>query len=350
MIKSFLKLFEKYSSYLSFIGLALGLIITPLTLKRVDNITENLWIIIQLFIAIFGITLLNYLNTKIISGKIKKIYENDINFWLILIIQFAFGNLFSTYIVFYFRSSTIFLSWPFILVIALLLIGNEIWVKHYSRLTLQLTTLFLSIYMFLIYYLPVIIGRIGDDIFIYSGLLSLLFIIVFIFILRIITRESFTANKIPMISSLIGSFIIMNGMYFLNIIPPIPLSLKDAGVYHSIYKENGNYILNGEEKTWKDYFKIYEVYNRVGNEPVYVFSSIFSPTKFNTEIIHEWQYYNENERKWVTSGRVNLPITGGRDAGFRTYSMKENVFTGLWRVNILTLKNKVVGRVNLEIR
>jgi hypothetical protein len=83
---------------------------------------------------------------------------------------------------------------------------------------------------------------------------------------------------------------------------------------------------------------------------VYVFSSIFSPTKFNTEIIHEWQYYNENERKWVTSGRVNLPITGGRDGGFRTYSMKENVFTGLWRVNILTLKNKVVGRVNLEIR
>ncbi|MEI8123842.1 MAG: DUF2914 domain-containing protein [bacterium] len=350
MIKSFFKLFEKYSRFLSSLGLIAGLIITPLTLTRIDNVSDNLWIIIQLFLAIFGITLLNYLNNKVKTGKINKVYDNDINFWLTLIIQFAFGNLFSTYIVFYFRSSTIFLSWPFILVIAFLLIGNEIWVRRYSRLTLQITTLFLSIYMFFIFSLPIILNKIGDDVFIYSGLLSLLFIIVFIFVLRIITRESFTANKIPMISSLIGSFIIINGMYFLNIIPPIPLSLKDAGVYHSIYIENGNYILNGEEKTWKDYFKIYEVYNRVGNEPVYVFSSIFSPTKFNTEIIHEWQYYNENERKWVTSGRVNLPITGGRDAGFRTYSMKENVFTGLWRVNILTLKNKVVGRVNLEIR
>ena len=350
MIKSFLKLFEKYSRFLSSLGLIAGLIITPLTLTSIDNITDNLWIIIQLFLAIFGITLLNYLNNKVKAGKIKKVYDNDINFWLTLIIQFAFGNLFSTYIVFYFRSSTIFLSWPFILIIAFLLIGNEIWVRRYSRLTLQITTLFLSIYMFLIFSLPIILNKIGDDVFIYSGLLSLLFIIVFIFILRIITRESFTTNKIPMISSLIGSFIIMNGMYFLNIIPPIPLSLKDAGVYHSIYKENENYILNGEEKTWKDYFKIYEVYNRVGNEPVYVFSSIFSPTKFNTEIIHEWQYYNENERKWVTSGRINLSIIGGRDGGFRTYSMKTNVFSGLWRVNILTLKNKVVGRVNLEIR
>ena len=350
MIKSFFKLFEKYSRFLSSLGLIAGLIITPLTLTRIDNVSDNLWIIIQLFLAIFGITLLNYLNNKVKTGKIKKVYDNDINFWLTLIIQFAFGNLFSTYIVFYFRSSTIFLSWPFILIIAFLLIGNEIWVRRYSRLTLQITTLFLSIYMFFIFSLPIILNKIGDDVFIYSGLLSLLFIIVFIFILRIITRESFTANKIPMISSLIGSFIIMNGMYFLNIIPPIPLSLKDAGVYHSIYKENENYILNGEEKTWKDYFKIYEVYNRVGNEPVYVFSSIFSPTKFNTEIIHEWQYYNENERKWVTSGRVNLPITGGRDGGFRTYSMKTNVFPGLWRVNIVTLKNKVVGRVNLEIR
>ena len=350
MIKSFLKLFEKYSRFLSSLGLIAGLIITPLTLTSIDNITDNLWIIIQLFLAIFGITLLNYLNNKVKTGKINKVYDNDINFWLTLIIQFAFGNLFSTYIVFYFRSSTIFLSWPFILIIAFLLIGNEIWVRRYSRLTLQITTLFLSIYMFFIFSLPIILNKIGDDVFIYSGLLSLLFIIVFIFILRIITREFFTTNKIPMISSLIGSFIIMNGMYFLNIIPPIPLSLKDAGVYHSIYKENENYILNGEEKTWKDYFKIYEVYNRVGNEPVYVFSSIFSPTKFNTEIIHEWQYYNENERKWVTSGRVNLSIIGGRDGGFRTYSMKTNVFSGLWRVNILTLKNKVVGRVNLEIR
>jgi hypothetical protein len=204
--------------------------------------------------------------------------------------------------------------------------------------------------MFFIFSLPIILNKIGDDVFIYSGLLSLLFIFILITALRKLTRESFTKNKTSLIFSLIGSFIIMNGMYFLNIIPPIPLSLKDAGVYHSIYKENGNYILNGEEKIWKDYFKIYDVYNRVGNEPVYVFSSVFSPTNFDTAIIHEWQYYDGVKREWITSGRVNLPITGGRDGGFRTYSMKENVFTGLWRVNILTLKNKVVGRVNIEIK
>jgi hypothetical protein len=349
IIKNSLIFFENYSRYLSSSGLILGLIITPITLTRVDNLTNNIWISLQLLMAVLGIIFLHYLDNKVKEGKIKSEYSNDIDFWLTFVIQFAFGNLFSTYIVFYFRSSTLFLGWPFILFILALLIGNEIWVKHYSKLTLQLTTLFLAVYMFLIFSLPVLIRRIGDDVFIFSGILSFVFIWCIAKILWVFAKEKFVKSKKALLSSLFGTFVIMNGMYFLNIIPPIPLSIKEAGVYYNIKKVDGEYILSGEEKSWRDYFRVYEIYHKKINEPTYVFTSVFSPTKFDTEIVHEWQYYDESKKEWVVSNKVTLPILGGRDGGYRTYSLKENISLGLWRVNILTLKGKVIGRVNFRV-
>jgi hypothetical protein len=139
-------------------------------------------------------------------------------------------------------------------------------------------------------------------------------------------------------------------MYFLNIIPPLPLSVKEAGVYYGISKVNGEYTFNGTTKTWKDYFSIYETFYKKENKPVYVFTSIFSPTKFNQKIIHEWQYYDVVYKEWVTSSIVSLDTFGGRDDGYRTYSMKENIYNGKWRVNVLTSNKRVIGRVNFEVR
>ncbi|MFA5652115.1 MAG: DUF2914 domain-containing protein [Candidatus Paceibacterota bacterium] len=351
IITNVIKWFEKYSYLFSSFGLILGLIITPLTLTRIDNLTNNLWISVQLFIAILGIIVLNYLENKISVGKIDKKHTETIRFWLTLIIQFAFGNLFSTYIVFYFRSSTLSLAWPFLLLISFILIGNELWKKHYSRLTLQICTLFLSIYMFFIFSLPILVHRIGDDIFLYSGLCSILFIIILILTLWKFTKENFIKSKKALIFSLSGIIVSINAMYFFNIIPPIPLSLKEAGVYHNVTKESPNeYILTAEKKTWVDYFLPGEIYHRYDDEPVYVFSSIFSPTKFDTQIIHRWSHYDKNTKKWIVYSQIKLSIVGGRDEGYRTYSNAMYVQEGLWRVDVMTSKGRMIGRVDFEIK
>lgn len=350
MVKKIINLFKKYSRFFSSFGLVFGLIVTPFTLTRIDNLSNNLWIFIQIIIAVFGIVVLNYLENKIKVGKIDSKYSLSISFWFTLIIQFAFGNLFSTYIVFYFRSSTLFLSWPFFSIIFALLIGNEIWVRHYSRLTLQLTTLFLSVYMFLIFFLPVVFNRIGNDIFVYSGIISLLFVLLLVLILFTFTKEKFIRSKRGLIFSILGTYVIINGMYFLNIIPPLPLSIKEAGVYYNISKVNGEYIFDGPAKTWEDYFRVYEVFNKKVNTPVYAFTSVFSPTKFNQKIIHEWQYYDETYKEWVTSSTVFLDTLGGRDDGYRTYSIKENIYNGKWRINVLTINKRVIGRVNFLVK
>jgi hypothetical protein len=139
-------------------------------------------------------------------------------------------------------------------------------------------------------------------------------------------------------------------MYFTNVIPPIPLSLKDSGVYHGIIKiTEGQYEAKSEIQTWWDYFRFYPVFHQRAGEVVYIYSAIFSPIKLNTEIIHQWQFYDEKTEKWMDSSRIILSIAGGRDEGFRTYSTKQSVTPGLWRVKVMTTRGQVMGRVNFKV-
>ena len=82
---------------------------------------------------------------------------------------------------------------------------------------------------------------------------------------------------------------------------------------------------------------------------VYIFSSVFSPVNFGTKIIHQWQYYDEAKKEWIDSSKIVLPISGGTEAGFRTYSAKQSVPPGLWRVKVMTPSGQTLGRINFRV-
>ena len=139
-------------------------------------------------------------------------------------------------------------------------------------------------------------------------------------------------------------------LYFLNVIPPIPLSLKDAGVYHDVYRNMTNgYTTSGEQKTWKDYFSFKDVVHIQEGQSVYLYSAIFSPADFQTTIIHEWQRYDDVHHRWVTISEIPLQAIGGRDGGYRTYSKKSSVQSGAWRVNVKTTSGQVIGRLRFDV-
>jgi hypothetical protein len=85
------------------------------------------------------------------------------------------------------------------------------------------------------------------------------------------------------------------------------------------------------------------------NSSIYAYSAVFSPTNLNITIIHEWQYYDEAQKKWVTDLTVALPVVGGRGGGFRTYSEHSNLIGGHWRVNIKTKQGQIIGRLLFNI-
>ena len=84
-------------------------------------------------------------------------------------------------------------------------------------------------------------------------------------------------------------------------------------------------------------------------EDIYVFSQVFAPTKIGTSITHVWQYYDEPERKWRTSDTITIPITGGRQDGYRFFSKKQNLSYKRWRVKTITEQNQRLGIINFVI-
>ena len=136
----------------------------------------------------------------------------------------------------------------------------------------------------------------------------------------------------------------------MRLIPPIPLSLRDGGVYHSIQKNSdGNYIVSFEDIGWRKYVTIYEDVHVRSSDSVIAYSAVFSPTSLNTTIVHQWQYYDETQKEWINSTRVLLPVAGGREGGYRTYSTRSGLSAGYWRVNIQTLRGELIGRLRFNV-
>lgn len=341
--KLFLKKYERIISPLAFL---IGFIVDSLTLTRIDQLFDNAILSSYILIAALSIIVANAYD----SGKMRNWLMNHIAPFLPLVIQFAFGGLFSGFLVFYSRSSSFTASWPFIAILLLLILGNETLKARYLRLTFQISIFFIVAFSYFIFLVPVLLKSMGDDIFIFSGFISLLTVWLLIRILRRVAFSRYEESRTILKSSILTIYVAFHVLYFTNIIPPLPLSLKEIGIYHSVARQNGNYLLSFEPAPWYEFREtsgIFHVQNNGGR--VYAFSSVFAPAQLSTTISHRWQKFDEKTSLWVTMSRVPFPISGGRDNGFRGYTIKENVTPGKWRVDVVTAREQVIGRFSFTV-
>ncbi|HZS42711.1 MAG TPA: DUF2914 domain-containing protein [Candidatus Paceibacterota bacterium] len=352
MVKAFQKLTEWYWKYerpLSSLGLIGGFLFDIFTLTRVDELLENIWVGFHLIVAAVGILMLNLYE----EGRLKEKVPGRAHFWWTFVIQFAFGGLFSVYLVFYSRSANFFASWPFLVVLALNFLANERLRERYRRAGFQMAMLFLGIFFYCLYIVPIIVGQISSQIFILSGLISLAAMALFLLILFAISPKRMKQEKWLIMPAVALSYLLINFLYFAHVIPPIPLSLKAAGVYHSISRDptTGNYFVTEETNSnpWYQYFLIRPTIHLVSGEPAYVFSSVFAPARFATGIVHRWQYYDQVRKEWLTESVIRLGIVGGRESGYRTFSLKAGLAAGRWRVSVETPEGQVIGRLDFNV-
>ena len=346
IIKSIQNFYGKFERPISSISLFGGFIFDIFALKRLDLFWENFWIVIHLLIVAVCIILVNLNdNEGVDPSDPSKSY-----FWYINTMQFFFGGLLSTFLVFYFRSATLSVSWPFLLILLGAFIANERLKRHYSRLTFQISLLFLSILSYLAFITPVFLHRIGMDIFLASTVASLIILTIFLRILKSLSNEKFKKSRRKVTFSVLGIFLITNILYFYNLIPPIPISLKDAGIYHSITRDaNLDYNVVSEDSGWLGYFIFSQNFHAVAGDSAFAYSAIFSPDLFNIDLIHQWQKYDSVSNEWITINEVNLFAIGGRDGGYRTYSEEKNISPGEWRVNVLMSGGQVIGRMQFNV-
>jgi hypothetical protein len=348
--------FERPISSISLIG---GFVFDALTLRRVDLFWDNVWVVGHLTIVTVCAIWINLLSDVVNeSGARPEADPNKLRFWLVNVMQFFFGGILSTFLVFYFRSGTLATSWPFLLILIAAFIANESLKRHYARLVFQISLLFLAFYAFAIYLVPIFMHEIGTRIFLISGGVSLAAILIVIIILVLFSRARFAErNGWLVLFSIAIIFAAINGLYFSHLIPPLPLSLMDASIDQNLIANGpGQYTMTYEAPTgsgfWynvQDFFNGNQIVHIVPGDPLFFYTAVFSPTALDVQIVHEWQYYDPTQKAWVTRGLIDLPVTGGRDNGWRTYSEESTISAGAWRVNVLTSAGDVLGQLNFTV-
>jgi len=351
--------FERPLSSISLVG---GFVFDAVTLQRVDVFWDNLWVVGHIAIVTICAVWINLLDNTVPEGGRRP--ETDparLHFWLVNVMQFFFGGILSVYLVFYFRGGTFATSWPFLVILALAFYANESLKRHYARLTFQITLLFLAFYAFAIYMMPILLHELSTRVFLASGVVSVAAIGLIIILLRRFSRERFAGKTGRFVfASIVVILIVVNGLYFSNLIPPLPLSLKNADVYHTLVANGpGNYLVSDEYQSsggplasigfLARFFAVSQTVHVISGDPLVAYTAIFSPTALNTNIVHEWQRYDAASSTWITYSRIPLTVVGGRDGGYRTFSRISTVTAGTWRVNVETPGGQVIGRLNFDV-
>jgi hypothetical protein len=65
--------------------------------------------------------------------------------------------------------------------------------------------------------------------------------------------------------------------------------------------------------------------------------------------MHVWEKYDPAQKKWVQQSKVAFTLSGGRDEGYRGYSIVSVTSPGTWRLSVLSESEQVLGRVQFKI-
>ncbi|WP_158973879.1 DUF2914 domain-containing protein [Cellulophaga sp. L1A9] len=342
--RRYLRKYQKYAPLVFFIG---GFIFDSLTLGRIDRLYD----LIVLCLHMTSLTVALYLYNLADDGKWKNTLLERYQEYLPLAIQFFFGALSSAYVIYFSRSVSLSKTISFFIILVSLLVANEFLKKQISNKYLQFSLYFFVNFTFFTFMIPVFIKVMNTNIFIISGLLSLLFTILFIFV---IYRVSPSTRKEIHIGRILGIVFFMyasiNIFYYFRLIPPVPLALANGIVAHNVEVKNHNYVVTYETDEsyvfWREH-RLKFIHNP--GENVYIFTSIFAPTDIEKLISHRWNWYDNTINEWQVIEDIGYDITGGRDAGYRGYTFKNNLKQGLWKVEVITKEELILGVVDFEI-
>lgn len=262
-------------------------------------------------------------------------------------VQYAFGGLLSGFLVFYTAHSAVIASWPFLMVLLLVYIGNEYFRMYKHYLVFQTTLFFFTLYAYAVFGLPLIVKSLGPFVFIGSTTLALLLFVVFLLLLRRINTARFD-EEIRLISiAVLGIVLVISGSYAFGVIPPIPLALKDVGIYHSFSRTHEGYLGAGEApKVWWD-LRPQTLHVEPGSA-LYAYSAVAAPIEFGSVIVHRWEHKSE-DGTWITKSKISFPIRGGRIEGYRGYSVVGALSEGEWRVSVETKNGQTIGRMRFDV-
>lgn len=338
---------RRHENHISAVSLAGGFAFDSWAFGRIDRPETQAVFIVYLLVAGIAIAVLHGLESRPEERK----PSDRTRAILIFITQFALGCLLSGFCVFYLRSASLTSSWPFLLAMIAIFIANEYLRRYHARLVFAALLFFFSLYSYAILLVPVVVQRIGRLPFLISGVIAVVIFAIYMRALARLGHERYRGARMQVAIGMAVITLFINAAYFTKLLPPLPLVLTDAGVYHSVKRDGQGYLVGSEEEPpeWRALFGTFPVMHIQPSGKVYIYNAVFAPRGLETRIVHEWQRRDPSTGAWDTQQRVRVNIVGGREDGYRWYTYKSAPRPGQWRVNIETYDGRSIGRVRFAV-
>jgi hypothetical protein len=358
---------KAYERHISAAAMAGGFAFDNVAYGRVDHPVTQTLLIVYLGVAALSIVTLHWLEAR--QEWVSK-FVVRLRGLLPALTQFVLGSLWSAFLVFYARSGVLAASWPFLLVLAAIFLGNEIFKKYHARLIFTTTLFFFALISYAAFMVPVFTHTIGEVTFLLSGAASVAVFAGFLWLLGKMSVAQLGEVKWQIAFGACAVYATINGLYFLDVLPPLPLAMQNSGVYHALCRvpPEGRIKCIGEKtpkleraarpyywgleepRSWTAWLGVPPQIHLKPGEQVVVFGAVFAPISLNTTIYHVWQHYDDKSGEWKTVKSISKPLKGGRDKGYRDYSPKTDPQPGLWRVDFRTIDGRLIGRTVFTVQ
>jgi len=338
------EVYRRYEKFAAVPIFAVGFLWDSLTLTRIDNPVDN--ILLVGYLALLGLMIVFTLRAQ--GGRMPPRWTRRLAPHFPWAIQFCFGALFSSYVVYYFKSASFTRTQFFFLALVFLLVANEFLQDRLENAALLAAFYSFCFLSFLAFFLPVLLAAVNEWIFLLAGLISLgaslgVFFLGF--------RHHPGGWERPMrrtalwMGSVVGTVTVL---YFANLIPPVPLALKDAGIYHRVSRTPEGYLVHYvAPPRWRFWVDGESPFYLSPGDSVYCYTAVFAPGRLRVPVRHVWS--RRTADGWVETDPIAFGIRGGRDGGYRGYTAKRNVTPGKWRVELETLRGQTLGLVTFDV-
>ena len=338
---------ERKVAVWSFVG---GFLFDVVTLDRIDS-----WFTIGqqvVYIVVIGIALMQMFFQEgrperdvAGMGSIRRAYFEYRN----AIVHFILGSLLSLYTLFFFKSSSLFVSFGFMAILVALLVVNESELFKKSGLSFKFALLSICILSFSASVVPVIIGSIGMLVFLAAMLVGCIPLAVINRRIRIHAPERTQQARRQILLPFGCVLVLFLTLYLFRLIPPVPLSIQRIGVYHGVERQGDSFVLSHERPFWRFWDNGDQKFLAQPGDKIYAFFRIFSPARFADQVLMRW-YWKDGGGKWRLQDSIPINIVGGRALGFRGYGMKANYQPGAWKLQVETTDEREIGRVYFDLK
>jgi len=324
-----------------------GFLFDVITIKRIDAVTD---ILLQIgYLMALSFLLVHQYRANKGDWKPGRFFGR-IWPYNVEILHFLYGGLLSAYVILYLKSTSGGRALFFLLFMVALLIVNEMPQVRRFGYRLRLGLYAFCVTSFLIYFVSIVVGRMGTWVF----ALSIFFSVLIVWgMAHLLAKNDENVKKTRMRLFLPAGvlFIIVVSLYFLRLIPPVPLSIPYQGIFHQVLRDGPHFQLRYPKPPfyafWRDDSQPF--LSRPKDEIQY-FARVFAPRRFKTQVKVRWERYDDKKEKYITTDTIPMDITGGRGDGFRGSVSKSNYTPGEWRVSTETLDGRTVGYIQFEVK